>query len=119
MKRQRGVTLGGVLVFMLVIGFATYTGSRIMPGYMDYWTLQRIMKNILEQPDLQDMKERAIRAKFTKELQMNNMNTSINEDLVIDQVPNGVQLSLDYVIERPFMGPISFLMNFHIEETSK
>jgi hypothetical protein len=47
MKRQRGVTLGGVFLFMILLGFGAYAASRILPGYMDYWTLQRIMKNVL------------------------------------------------------------------------
>ncbi len=119
MQRQRGITLGGVLVFMLFIGFGAYIAARVLPAYFDYWTLQRIISNVLTQPDIKDMKESAIRTKFHKELQINNMNTVSAEDLIVDWVPNGVRLSVDFSVKQAFMGPVSLCMDFHAEETSK
>ena len=119
MKRQRGVTLGGVFLLMLLLGFGAYTASRILPGYMDYWTLQRMMKNIVEMPDIKDMKESAIRTKFSREVQMNNMDNTLNDDLEVELIANGARLSMEYALQRPFMGPISFCMKFQIEEASK
>lgn len=119
MKRQRGVTLGGVFLLMLLLGFGAYTASRILPGYMDYWTLQRMMKNIVEMPDIKGMKESAIRTKFSREVQMNNMDNTLNDDLEVELTANGARLSMEYALQRPFMGPISFCMKFQIEEASK
>ncbi len=119
MKKQRGVTLGGVFLLMILLGFGAYTASRILPGYMDYWTLQRMMKNIVEMPEIKDMKERAIRDKFNREIRMNNMDTTLNDDLEVELIQDGARLSLEYELQRPFMGPISFLMKFQIEESSK
>jgi hypothetical protein len=119
MKRQRGVTLGGVFIFMILIGFGAYAASRVLPGYMEYWTLQRILRNVLELPDVKDLKEGAIRTKFAKELQINNMDTAINDNLEVEWVPNGVRLAVEFSMKRPFMGPVSICMNFRAEETSK
>lgn len=118
-KRQRGVTLSGLLVFMIFIGFGVYVAARILPGYFDYWTIQHIMKSIVEQPEIVDSKESAIRAKFLKELQMNNMKSVSADDLIVEWVPNGVRLTVDFSMKQPFMGPVSFYMDFHAEATSK
>lgn len=119
MKRQRGVTLGGVFIFMIFIGFGAYIAARVLPAYMDYWTVKRIMQNVLEMPDFQDAKEGAIRTKFNKELQINNMKTVSNDDLIVEFVPNGVRLSVEFSIKQPFMGPVSLCMDFKAEATSK
>jgi Tfp pilus assembly protein PilX len=119
LKRQRGVTLGGVFFFMLLVGFAAYIAARVLPAYMDYWTIQRVMQNIVDQPDIQNTKESAIRTKFNKELQMNNMTTVSNDDLIVDPVPNGFRLSVSFSIKKPFMGPISLCMDFQAQATSK
>jgi Tfp pilus assembly protein PilX len=119
LKRQRGITLGGVFVFMMVMGFAAYIAARVLPGYMDYWTVQRIMKNVLEMPDVNNAKESAIRAKFNKELQINNMKTVSNDDLIVEWVPNGVRLSVSFSMKQPFMGPVSLSLDFQAEATSK
>ncbi len=119
MKRQRGITLGGIFIFMMVMGFFAYIAARVLPGYFDYWTLQRIMQNVLALPDIKDAKESAIRAKFVKELQINNMKTVNSEDLLIEWVPNGVRLSASFSMKQPFMGPVSLCLDFQAEATSK
>jgi hypothetical protein len=119
MKKQRGITLGGVFLLMILIGFGVYTASRIMPGFMQYWTLQQMMKNIVQLPEIKDMKERAIRDKFSREILMNNMETDLRDSLEVEFIPNGVRLALEFSVRRPFMGPISFCMDFRVEETSK
>lgn len=118
LNRQRGITLGGVFIFMMLMGFAAYIAARVLPGYMDYWTVQRIMKNVFEMPDFKDAKENAIRAKFNKELQINNMKTVTGDDLIVEWVPNGVRLSVSFSIKQPFMGPVSLCLDFQAEATS-
>lgn len=119
MKRQRGITLGGVFFFMMLVGFGAYIAARVLPGYFDYWAVQRIMKNVLEMPDIKDAKESAIRTKFNKELQINNMKTVTNDDLIVEWVPNGLRLSVAFSIKQPFMGPVSLCLDFQAEATSK
>ena len=119
LHRQRGITLSGVFIFMLIMGFCAYIAARVLPGYFDYWTLQRIMQNVLQQPDIADSKESAIRTKFNKELQINNMKTVSSEDLLVEFIPNGVRLSVDFSIKEPFMGPVSLCLDFHAEAVSK
>jgi hypothetical protein len=119
MKRQRGITLGGVFFFMFLVGFAAYGASRVLPGYMDYWTLQRILKNVLQEPDVTTLKDSAIRTKFATELRINNMDGSLNDQLQIDWLPNGVRLSVEFSMQRPFMGPVGICMNFRAEETKQ
>ena len=67
MKYQRGVTLGGVFFFMMLIGFAAYSAARVLPAYMDYWVVKKIMRNVVDQPNLNELKESDLRLKFAKE----------------------------------------------------
>jgi hypothetical protein len=119
MKRQRGITLGGVFIFMMLMGFAAYIAARVLPAYMDYWTVQRILQNVLALPDIKDAKESAIRTKFNKELLINNMKVVTNDDLIVEWVPTGAHLSVEFSVKQPFMGPVSLCMDFKAEATSK
>ena len=119
MKNQRGVTLGGMMMFMLLVIFFAYAAARVVPAYIDYWTVQKVMRNVLDQPDLKDIKERDLRLKFGKELRLNNVTAVTVDDLVIDQVPGGLHLSAGFSVKQPFMGPISLCMDFLAEASSK
>jgi hypothetical protein len=119
MKRQRGVTLGGVFFFMMLAGFAAYAAARILPAYMDYWVVQRIMRNVLDQPNVQAVKESELRLRFAKELNLNNVKVVHSEDLVIEAMPGGYRLTTAFSVKEAFMGPVSLCMDFRAEATSK
>lgn len=118
MKHQRGVTLGGVFFFMMLIGFAAYAAARVLPAYMDYWVVKKVMRNVLDQPNLLDIKESELRLKFTKEMSLNNVKVVTADDLVIDQIPGGLRLSTGFSVKKPFMGPVNLCMDFLAEEVS-
>jgi Tfp pilus assembly protein PilX len=119
MKHQRGITLGGMLFFMVLIGFGVYTAARVLPAYMDYWVIKKIMRNVLDQPDLLQIAERDLRMKFTKELSLNNVKVVTPDDLEIEQVPGGLRLSTHFSVKEPFMGPVSLCLDFQAEASSK
>lgn len=119
MRHQRGVTLGGVFFFMMLVGFAAYTAARILPAYMDFWVIEKIMRNMLEQPNLLDIKERELHTKFARELSLNNVKVVTADELVIDQVPGGLRLSASFSVKAPFMGPVNLCMDFQPEASSK
>ncbi len=119
MKSQRGVTLGGMMMFMLLVIFFVYAAARVAPAYIDYWTVQKIMRNVLDQPGLMDIKERDLRLRFGKELRLNNVTVVTADDLVVDQIPGGLRLSAGFSAKQPFIGPVSLCMDFLAEASSK
>lgn len=119
MKYQRGVTLGGVFFFMILVGFAAYSAARVLPVYMDYWVVEKTMRNIIALPDAKDMKDGEIRLKFARELNLNNVKVVTSDDLVIDQVPGGLRLSASFSVKKPFMGSVNLCMDFQAEAISK
>ena len=119
MKYQRGVTLGGMLMFMILIGFGVYAAARVLPAYMDFWVIKKIMHNVVDQPELTSLKERDLRLKFQKELALNNVKVISGDDLIIDQIPGGIRLSASFSSKQPFIGPVSLCMDFQAEVSSK
>jgi hypothetical protein len=119
MKYQRGFTLGGVFFFMILVGFFAYGAARILPAYMDYWVVQKVLKNALSQPDVANLKERNIRDKFTKEMSLNNVKVVSAEDLVFEPIANGMKVSVDFSVKKPFMGPVNLCMDFHAEASTQ
>ncbi len=119
MNRQRGFTLGGLMFLLLLLGFAAYTAARVLPAYMDYWVVKRVMRNVLDQPDVQNIRESDLRLKFAKELNLNNVKVVTAEDLEIEPVPGGLRLTASFSAKEPFMGPVHLCMDFHAEASSK
>lgn len=115
MKHQRGVTLGGLMFFMLLVGFFVYAAFRVIPGYIDHWTISKIMTNVATQPDIADIKDRDIRLRLGKELRLNNVKTIAAEDISIERTASGVRLYAEFSMKQHFMGPVSLYMDFKPE----
>lgn len=119
MKFQRGVTLGSVFFLMMLLGFFAYGAARILPAYMDYWVVKKVLTNTLSQPDAANLKERDIRDKFTKEMSLNNVKTVSADDLVFEPIANGMKVSVDFSVKQAFMGPVNLCMDFHAEASTQ
>ena len=115
MKRQSGVTLGGMMMFLLLLIMVLYTATRIAPGYMDYWLVGRAMDTLLAQPNIQNGDDENIRAQFDKQLRFNNITQVKRSDLLIERLPGGLHLSVAFSVKRPFIGPISLCLDFEAE----
>lgn len=118
MKNQRGVTLGGVIIFMILIGFFAYAAARILPAYSEYWIVKKVITNMVSQPDIKDWKDRDIYMKFDKEMSLNNITTISSGDLIVERKQNGVVITTNFSAKKPFMGPVGFCMDFHVEASS-
>ena len=118
MKRQIGVTLGGMLIFMLLLSLVVYTASRIVPAYTDDWLIGRALDNLVAQPGLQSSSDESIRAQFAKQMNFNNITVAKRADLLIERIPGGVRLSASFSTKRPFLGPVSLCLDFQAEASS-
>ncbi len=115
MKQQRGITLGGMVIFLAFVVLAIYAGTRIVPAYVDYWLIGRALDNVVSQPNVQSDSDESIREQFEKQLRFNNVTVVTRSDLLIEREAGGMHLSVPISARRPFMGPISICMDFLAE----
>lgn len=115
MKHQTGATLSGLMLFLFLLGLVLYTGSRIVPAYLDYWLVDRTLESLVLQPSIQNGDDEYIRGQFEKELKLNNVTLSTRSDLLIERIPGGLHLSAAMAVKRPFLGPIHLCLEFLAE----
>ncbi|HNQ04135.1 MAG TPA: DUF4845 domain-containing protein [Thiobacillaceae bacterium] len=119
MRKQLGMSLGGLLLLLLLIIFMVYAAARIVPAYMDYWALEHIMENALQSLGDERLTPQTIRSRFVKELNLNNIKTVTGADLVIEPTQAGYKLTAEYSVKEPFWREIHLCMDFKAERESK
>jgi hypothetical protein len=117
-KRQTGVTLGGMIFFLLLLSLAVSVLFRVAPAYMDYWLVGRTLDDLAAHPDIQKSSDESIRDQFSKQLSMNNITLVKRSDLLIERIPGGVRLSAAFSTQRPYFGPVSLCLDFQAEASS-
>jgi hypothetical protein len=119
MKKQLGMSLGGLILLLILLVFVAYTAARVVPAYMDYWTLKHVLENTLQTLGGEQLTAKGIRQRFEKELGLNNITTVAREDLVIETTESGFKLTAEYSVKQPFWREIHICMDFKAEAESK
>lgn len=114
-NRQQGMTLIGLMFFSALLIFCAYTAFRLVPPYIDYFDVKHALNELSTRPDLIGKNERAYRAAFQGHIDMDRIEVVTVQDLDIQLMKNGAQLTAEWSVKQPFIGPIHLCLDFHAE----
>jgi len=114
-RRQRGITLLGLLVWAIIIGFIALLAMRVLPTMNEYFTIQKAVNKIASE-GFTTVPE--IRAAFEKQKEIEYSIQSISaKDLDITKENDKVVIRFAYDKEVEIMSPVYLLIKY--QGTSK
>jgi type II secretory pathway pseudopilin PulG len=116
LSSQRGMSLIGLVVVAVVVGFFMLMGARVFPAINEYLTIRhavsQIMKNGPASPS-------DVRSAFEKTTEVEYSIHSIGaKDLDVVQVGDRLRTSFRYNVEIPIVEPVFLLIKFEGSATS-
>lgn len=112
-KKQRGVSLSGLLTVGAIIISIAMIAFKVIPPYMEYGKIQKTFEAIVQDPALQSATPADIRDSFYKRaITMNNVTSLNTTDIEIDQDNGRLILSAHYSVKVPLSGNVSLLFEF-------
>ena len=109
-RRQRGVTLFGLLFWAVIVGFLALIGMRVLPALNEYFTIKRTVAKIATGSS-RTVPE--IRSDFEKQKDIEYSIVSITgKDLVITKENEKVVVSFAYDKEVELVKPVFLLIKF-------
>jgi len=109
-RRQRGVTLFGLMFWAVLIGFGALVTMRVLPTINEYYTIQRAVEKIAKEGGTTVPE---IRNAFEKQKQIEYSITSIDgKDLKITKENEKVVVSFAYDKEIELMAPVYLLIKY-------
>ena len=116
-SRQRGVTLMGLLLWAIIIGFVALMSMRVLPSINEYFTIQKAV-NKLAGEGLTTVPE--IRAAFERTKQIEYSIQSLSgKDLDITKENDKVVISFAYDKEVEIMSPVYLLIKYQGSSKAK
>jgi hypothetical protein len=119
MRKQLGMSLGGLIILLICCVFVVYSAARIAPAYMDYWSLQHVLENALKPLGDEKLTPSTIRQRVDKELSLNSIDTVSVADLEIEPTEAGFKLTAEYTVKEPFWRQVNLCLDFKAERESK
>lgn len=109
-RRQRGVTLFGLMFWAVLIGFGALVTMRVLPTINEYYTIQRAVEKIAKEGGTTVPE---IRSAFEKQKQIEYSISSIDsKDLKITKENEKVVVSFAYDKEIELMAPVYLLIKY-------
>ncbi len=108
-RRQRGVTLFGLLFWAVIIGFLALIGMRVLPTLNEFFTIKRTINKIVSEGSTVP----EIRAAFERQKQIEYSISSISgKDLIITKENDKPVVSFAYDKEIELLKPVYLLIKF-------
>jgi hypothetical protein len=109
-RRQRGLTLFGLLSWAIIIGAVSYVGLRVFPTVNEYLTIQRSIEKIAAASPASVAEARAA---FDRQKDIEYSISSIGgKDLEVTKENDKVVLKFPYDKEIPLYGPVFLLIKY-------
>jgi len=108
-RRQRGVTLFGLLFWAVIVGFIALIGMRVLPTLNEFFTIKRAVNKIASEGTTVP----EIRAAFERQKDIEYSITSItSKDLKITKENEKIVVSFAYDKEVEILKPVYLLIKF-------
>lgn len=111
-RRQRGVTLVGMVLWGIVVVFIALVAMRLIPAYSEFFEIKKILNDIGKEANTNGMSNAEIRERFSKRALIDNISTVSAADLKIDRDNGRTVVAVEYSFEAPLAGNLSLLADF-------
>ena len=110
--RQRGATLVGMLLWGIIIVFMALFAMKLIPAYVEYMTVNKILADIGSEPGINELSNAEIRERFSRRAMVDDIDTVSATDLRISREGGKTVIAADYTFQTPLVANVSLLADF-------
>lgn len=110
-ERQAGASVIGWLIILALIGFIALVVIRLLPVYMESYTVKTVV-DALDDGDLRGKSRVEVLQSVLKRLDVNNIDAIKRENIKLEDVSGGLELSIDYERRFPIAGNLDGIVRF-------
>lgn len=112
MQKQKGVTLIGMLLVGIVIVFAAIVVMKIVPAYIEYFSVKKVFSAMAVDPAMKDATNDEVRLSYARRSGIDNITAVKPDDLDISRASGQTVVSVKYRVEKPLFGNLGIYMDF-------
>ena len=112
MQSQRGVTLIGFLIILVVAGFFAYLAMRLVPVYMEDFAVKRCMEELSQEPGIAQKSPEQIRDALFRKFYISYVTTAQAKDLKVVREGNKYTAEMKYEARGPLAYNVEYIASF-------
>lgn len=108
LARQRGISIVGLIVLVVLIGFLAIVGMRVLPTFVEYRAIQSAVKKAKASGNTVVEIQKA----FDRSAAVDDISTLAGKDLDIAKVDDDIVVAYAYTKKIPLFGPVSLTIDY-------
>jgi hypothetical protein len=113
MRRQKGLSLTGLLLISALVIVLALLGFKLFPAYAEYLTVKKALTDVVKNPEYRSS-TREIQAAFERRVTIDNIRAIGSKDLEIAKQGDGVSVSANWSVKVPLIYNLSACMDFEV-----
>ena len=109
--KQQGISLKGTIFWLAILGFFGVMAAKIMPTYVEYYTVKKMLRAMEEAGDLKG-NVRDIRNSFDKRNAIEDVKSVRPDDLEITKEGGEAVVTANWSVRVPLVHNISACLDF-------
>jgi hypothetical protein len=115
LRKQRGVSLSGAVMVMVVLALVGLVVAKMAPAYIDYFAIKKVFAAIGSDGELKRLDSGALRLSYSKRARIDNIKSIEPGDLQISKAPDGsAVISVEYSVRTPLVANVSLIIDFAV-----
>jgi hypothetical protein len=111
-NKQIGAGLVGWLIVLSLIGLVALVTIRLAPVYMESFTVSSVLKGLAGDNSLKGTDRAQVLQALTKRLEVNNVGSIKRENVKLETVSGGLQVTVAYEKRFPILGNLDGIADF-------
>lgn len=107
-KKQTGVSLGGLIIVLIILGLVAVMAMKVVPTFTEY----KAIKSAITTAKASGTSVREIQSSFDKQAEVGYITAISGKDLEIVKEGDEYQVSFAYEKKIPLAGPVSLLIDY-------
>ena len=112
---QRGMTLVGFVIGLIVFCFFAYMGMVLGPAYSEYFGVKKAMNFVAANTTKDTSDVGVISRMLDKQFNVGYVDNVTGKDVKLIRDKGGNQILMDYEVRKAFVYNIDFAVKFHYE----
>jgi Tfp pilus assembly protein PilE len=111
MSQQRGLSLMGLIVTLAVVGFLGVTAARLLPAYIEYWSVRKIFAAMVQNGDTNGTVTE-IRRHYDTRNAIEDVKNVQGKDLEITKEGGETVVAAEWSVKVPLVANVSACIDF-------
>lgn len=112
MRKQRGMTLIGMVFVAFIAGVFVLAALRLTPIYLEYMNVHSALNSMKQNLDGSNASPGQIRSALQNQFDIDNVQGLRARDITVERTPTGYNVRAAYEGRTQFIGNVHFLVEF-------